>query len=498
MKITNLFFILLIFVISACAPEYKKPDTRVQEVFLSQEAAKGTSIDSSVKLDWWHHFNDPLLNKLVSDAQKQNITIQVAVERIQAARSFQTAVNSLRIPNLNVGAGFQATQFSRNSPLLGPLLNFQNPINGTTGLINRENSSVFTGISASWELDLFGRIKQRAKAAGIRAEQAEIFRRGLVIIMTSDVINNYLQLRGAQNRLDIVKKNIQQQEQVMAFIQSNYNAGLISGLELARAQALLSLTESTEPLLETAEKVHAFRLATLLHRPSSEILELLAEHKELPALEGLIPVGLPSDLLQRRPDIAIAEREMAATNADVGAAIAEKYPRFFLKAGVGVNAKDITDLFEEASTFYGVGVGVRWNLFDGGLRAALQDISESNFRAAALLYSQAVHKAIGETEAMLVNYGNIQRFAKLVKKSDEQAEIAVNKVSSLYEAGLIDHLAVLTAQQQKNQVSDLEVISRLQTASAIVLLYKSLGGNWEENEPKFDNKSEWWSGLAIK
>lgn len=493
MKISKLFFILLIFAISACAPEYKKPDTRVQEVYLSQETAKGTSIDNALRLDWWHHFNDPILNKRVSDAQKQNIPIQVAVERIQAARDFQTAIASFRIPSLNVGAGFQATQFSRNSPLLGPLLNFQNPINGSTGLINRENSSVFTGISASWELDLFGRIKKKAEAAGIRAEQAEIFRRGLVIIMTSDVINNYLQLRGAQNRLDIVKKNIDQQNQVMAFIQSNYNAGLISGLELSRAQALLSLTESTQPLLETAEKVHAFRLATLLHRPSQEILELLAEHKELPMLEAVIPVGLPSDLLKRRPDIAIAEREMALTNAEVGAAIAARYPRFFLKAGVGVNAKDITDLFEEASTFYGVGVGVRWNIFDGGLRKALQNISESNFRAAALLYAQAVHKAIGETEAMLVNYGNIQRYAKLVKESDEQAEISLNKVSSLYEAGLINHLAVLTAQQQKNQVSDLEVISRLQTASAVVLLYKSLGGNWEEDAPKFEeNKTEWW------
>ncbi|GAB6909858.1 putative outer membrane protein [Desulfosarcina cetonica] len=471
---------MLLLVSCSVGPKYQRSALQVQPIYLSLEKAAGTASAAKATKDWWHCFEDAILNGLVSEAQKQNITIEIAAERIKTARSYQTAMAAFKVPTVNVGAGFTAYQLSEKEPLLGPAFTMANPISGGTGLLNREGSSFLVGATVAWEPDLFGRIEQRTSAAGIRAEQAEIFREGTVIVMTSEVIYNYFQLRGAQNRIDIMDSNIEKQQKTLELVKTNYESGLASELDLSRAQALLATMDSARPQLETAEKTHIFRLTILLSKDPREILGRLSEHRELPAMRGIIPVGLPSDLLKRRADIRIAEREMAATNAELAAAVADRYPQLILTGGLGTQAEHVGGLLTSGSDIYGLGIGVKWNVFDGGLREAMKNIAESNFRSAALRYEQTVQNALGEVEVLLVNYGNSQRFAKSIKTADKHSDTALAKAITLYEAGLIDQIDLLDAQRQKNSVSDLEVVSRLQTVNAVVSLYKALGGNWEE------------------
>jgi NodT family efflux transporter outer membrane factor (OMF) lipoprotein len=481
MKAVSAFGIIAVALLAGCAtaPKYDVPAVPINEVYLNH-TIQGTTPQTVQKSEWWKQFNDPLLNELVQAAQQQNITIEIASERIQAARAIHKAVASFRVPSINIGAGFSAFQLSENEPMIGPAFTMANPMTGGTGLLDRRSSSFLLGLNASWEADLFGRIKQRAKAAEIRTEQAEILREGVVILMTSEVICNYLQLRGAQNRLDLLSENIDLQRKLLARVQANVKNGLASELDLARATAQMTAVQAMKPQLETAKKAHIFRLATLLKEDISSMQKRLESHQNLPALHGIIPVGIPSDLLKRRPDIRIAERQMAVANAELGAAIADKYPQLILSGGPGLQAEHIGDLFSTGSDVYGVGIGVRWNLFDGGLRASMEKLAESEFKTAALSYEQCVRTAIEEVELMLVNYGNQQRLNDFVQQTDEKTQVALNKANVLYDAGLINASNVLEAQFQRNVVADADLLSRLQTVNSVVALYKALGGNWNE------------------
>ena len=216
MKHKYILLIALFAVIAGCSvgPKYRQNDIRVNPVYLSLEKGKENASAAKTMKDWWHCFKDPVLNELVRDAHEQNITLEIAAANIKAARSYQAAVASYKVPAANVGAGFAAYKFSENEPFLGPALTMPNLMTGGTGLLSRENSSFFAGATIAWELDLFGRIRQRVKSAGIRSEQAEILRDGIIILMTSEVINNYFQLRCAQSRIDLAERNIQNQRDI--------------------------------------------------------------------------------------------------------------------------------------------------------------------------------------------------------------------------------------------------------------------------------------------
>ncbi|MDY0360649.1 MAG: TolC family protein [Desulforegulaceae bacterium] len=476
-----LIFIVIIVFLQGCATGHKyiKPENELQKTFIGSSETKGILPQTKPLKNWWQSFNDPVLDRLVNEGQNRNISLKIAGERIKAARSYQAAVASSKVPSVSLGFGFSAFQLSENDPLLGPAFAMTNPVNGGN-LLERRGSGFLAGALISWEPDIFGRIGQRVKAAEIRAEETAIFREAVVVMMTSDIIYNYLELRGSQCRLDIADSNIEKQRKILEIVKTNYENGLASELDVAKAEALLAATESIKPKLELAEKAHIFRIAILLNKDNKELIDILSVHKKLPVMKENIPVGLPSDLLKRRPDIKIAEREMAASDADLAAAVANRYPRFVISGGPGLHAENMGDFFSGGSDIYGFGAGIKWDLFDGGLRKSMKKAASANFEASALLYELSVKKAVSEVEITLVNYTKTQDFALSVKTADKKSEKVLEKVAALYSAGLIGHLDLLAAQREKNNISDLEVVSRLQTVNAVLSLYKALGGNWED------------------
>lgn len=480
-KALKLTPLALVITLTGCAigPDYTEPKTTIAATYMYDHHEQLAESDY-----WWTQFKDESLNQMVSDLQQQNIPIKIASQRIKMASSYQSVVNSFKVPTVNIGAGYFNYQLSKNDSLLGPALN---PIGSTTPtgtpldsvtLLDNQHDGVFAGASIGWEMDLFGRIDRQANAASIRVEQAEIYRSGLNTLITADLIHNYLQYRGAQERITLIKANLADQEMTLKLVEKLVESGYGSELDLAQAQTMLAATQSVIPQLEIAQQVHKQRMAMLLDEPLSQVDARLASRDTLPSIEGIIPVGLPSDLLQRRPDIRIAEREMAAVNEEIAASIANQYPKFFLTGAPGVTASSFDDLFNGDSVGWAAAVGVSWNIFDGGRGEAMVELNEARFNSAALAYEHSVNTAIKEVDSLLFAYGRSQQNEQRMQQALDASTNAVCKAESLYKAGLINHLALLDAQRQQRIMEDRKIAARLQTAQVTVGLYKSLGGDW--------------------
>lgn len=471
--------------LSACAvgPDYQAPSMTLAETYLNAEHSEQATQDL-----WWQSLGDETLNQLVAQLQQQNIHLKTAAERIQMANAYQTIVESFKVPTVNVGAGYYNYQFSKNDSALGPILNplgqsvpgLDNiaPGLGSMTLMDNQHDGFALGANLSWELDLFGRIDKQSEAAKIRVEQAEIYREGLNLALTADLIHNYLQYRGAHQRKQLALENIEDQKKTLKLVTSVVNSGYGSALDQSQAEAMLAATQAIIPQLEIAEQVHKHRMAILLGVPLTQIDTQLATHQDVPELQGLIPVGLPSELLTRRPDIRIAERDMAAINEELGAAMANRYPKFFITGTPGVSAGSFDDLFKSDSFGWAGSAGVSWNVFDGGRGKANVEIQESRLNNAALRYEHTVNSAIAEVDSTLFAYGRSQQNRDQIDIAMQATDRALDKAKSLYRAGLIDYIALLDAQRQHRVMQDRQVAAKLQAAQATVAVYKSLGGDW--------------------
>ena len=486
----NLAPVALSLLLAGCAvgPDYQAPQTTMAETYLYSEDSQQVTLSH-----WWLQLNDPVLNQLVTQLQSDNTTLKVAAERIKMANSYKSVVESFKVPTVNIGAGYYNYQLSENDSLLGPVFGASDAVESVAGmsLLEAQHDGGFLGASIAWEADLFGRIDRQAEAAAIRVEQAEILQSGLNTLLTADLIHNYLQYRGAQERKAIALENIEDQKQTLDLVEKVVRSGYGSELDLAQAKAMLAATHSITPQLEIAEQVHKQRMAVLLGTSLTELEIQLQDDFTLPRLKDVIPTGLPSELLTRRPDIQIAEREMAAINEELGASIANRYPKFFLTGTPGVTAGSFEDLFSSDSFGWAASAGVSWNVFDGGRGEALVEMNEARFKSAALNYQHAVDSAFVEVDSTLFAYGRSQQNQQSIDEATLAVDKAVSKAKSLYKAGLVDYLAVLDAQRQQKMMQDRQVAAKLQTANTAIAVYKSLGGDWKvaTDKPKVESQS---------
>ncbi|QFT13016.1 efflux transporter outer membrane subunit [Vibrio sp. THAF190c] len=462
-------------------PDYQVPTVTLEETYMN--AQNTDSFEETA--GWWYRFDDPVLNQLVEEAQQQNISLRVASERIQMAKNYHKIVESYKLPTVNIGAGYYHYQISENTPLVGDLVspisvpaNLQPALGSSVSVADNQQSGLLLGASVGWELDLFGRIEHQTQAAQIRTEQSVIYRKGLYTLITAEVIHNYLQLRGAQERIQVLGESISDQREILSLTLKVMDSGFGSELDVAQARANLAAVESMLPQLKVSEQVHKHRLSILLEKSLRDIDAQLAAPGKIKEIEGVIPTGLPSGLLSRRFDIAFAEREMAAINQEVGAAVANQYPKFFLTGAPGLSAGDFSDLFNSDSLGWVGSAGISWNVFDAGRGDAMVAFNEARFKSAVLEYQNRVDTAFKEVDSMLFTYGRSKENQAKVNVATNETAKAVDKAKSLYKAGLVDSFSVLDAQRQLNMMRDQQVIAKLQTTEVTVKLYKALGGDW--------------------
>lgn len=479
MKHKTLSVLVASLMLGACSmtPELSEPQLGLHSEYLYSPETEGP--EQVMSAQWWTAFNDPLLNELVLEAQHQNISLQVAAERVKSAQAYHRAVSSLKVPTISLGGGYSAVRLSENEALAGPIVGASV---GGQSLVDNQTGNFFLGANVVWEADLFGRIDSMSQAAAVRTEQVSLVQDGLQIAISGELISNYFEMRGAQQRQVIVAKSIDDQKRAISLIESLVESGIASQLDLARANAMLASSEALLPQLSSAENVHKQRIAIILGDNSRTLQQRLSVVDELPDFSGVIPVGLPSELLQRRPDIKASELELVAQNHELGAAIAARYPSFYLSGSPGLVAKDFDKLFESDSGAWLATAGVKWDLFDGGRSQARIDIQEAQLQTAVLNYQDSVNTAVAEVEMLLKAYGDSYIYHEKTSDAQRHGEFALERANTLYQSGLIDQLELIDAQRQLLVLDEQELSARMQTAQLVVNLHKALGGDWNALE----------------
>lgn len=453
-------------------PDYERPEAEVPPEWI--EAGHDLELAAAADLaDWWRRFDDPMLARLVEAALAGNHDVRAAAERVQGARAARRAAAAGFRPEAGAAAKAEDQRISRNEDGLGPV-----PSAPPAGFA-RERDYYEAGFDAAWELDLFGRTRRAVQAADARLDAAVEARRAARASVAAEVARQYFELRGARKRLALARENLALQRRTCELVQRKVDVGLSAELDRLRADAQAESTAARIPGLEARVRAAAHALGVLTGEAPGHWLAQLEAPAPLPSLPGIVPAGLRSELLRRRPDIRRAERELAAATADIGVATAELYPSFRLTAQGAFSASAAGALLDDGSFGRVLGAAVRWPVFRGGrLRAAVAG-AEAEARTAALAYERAVLEALSEVETGLVRYARQratrQRLERAVASTREAAGIA----RRLYRTGLGDFLDVLDAERRLTEREDELVQARTAATVRLVALYKALGGGWE-------------------
>lgn len=471
-QIRNAFALSSTLFLGACATvgvDYQAPSTHsdISAEFQEMRESAGLTPESpSVLAEWWTSLNDPTLNQLIDSAVANNLDIRSAAARLRQARAERGIASADRGPSLSANGSAQRVGSSENSSAAGAISNVYS-----------------TGFDAGWELDIFGGTRRAVEAADASLEASAASQRDVLISVLAEVSLNYVELRSAETRLDIAEKNLVSQQSAYELIDSQQRAGLVEELDLERARSNVESTRAQLPSLATNVEQAKNRLATLLGQPAGSIDSMLAGSQPVPAPPITVAIGVPADMLRRRPDIRNAERQLAAATALVGVATAELYPKLSLNGSIGLESLDSANLLEQASRTFGIGSVFQWRLFEGGKIRRQIEVQDALQEQAAIAWEAAVLNATEEVENALSAYANEQLRHHSLEKSAQAASRAAELARSRYDAGLSTFLDVLDADRSRLAAEDALAVSNAQITSNLIRLYKALGGGWQSLLP---------------
>ena len=463
-------FVISTLLLAGCAvgPNYKRPQVAVPRQW-TVAAARGTAATPIEKDDWWSSFQDPELNSLVERSAKQNLDLKLALERVQEARAARGVARSGYFPSID-GAASATRNRQRIIVPAGP--------QKSAVIVPVEYNNFQGGFAASWELDVFGGIRRSVQAATADMTAAEENRRDVLIILLGDVGRVYAQLRGFQQRLEIANKNIKTQQETLDLTSARAKAGLANELDVSRAAAQLESTKAVVPTLLSGIDVSIHRLSVLLGEEPGALRSELENASPIPAAAPDVEVGLPSDLLKRRPDIRRSEAQLVAATARIGEAKADLFPHFVLTGAAGRQASQLHDITLGAGNFFSAGPGISLPLFTGERIRSNIAVQDARQREALISYRSSVLNALEEVQNALVNYAQEQERRDRLNEAAQQSQLAVDLAAEQYKAGLTDFLAVLDAQRELYADEDQAVQSQTSVATNVIGLYRALGGGW--------------------
>lgn len=451
--------------VGACAvgPDYEAPSVSVADQFTNISASDYSQAD--VRADFWTIFGDPTLNALVEAALETNKDLDVARANLRASRAARRLTGFDSYPTVTARAAHtNQLQSEQQRPGLAR--------------DQREGSALEAGFDASWELDLFGRVRRGREAAEAEEQAAQAQLQDAQVTVTAEVARNYFVLRGLQEQLDVATRNALNQERTLALTVARLNAGRGTELDRSRADAQWKTTLASIPPLESSIASTVYRQSILTGEEPSALEALLAAPRALQNLPLLNAVSSPDALLRRRPDVRVAERELAASTARIGIAVGDLFPKVTFISSVGYSSTSFSALGDPMSETFSYGPRISWAAFDLGRVRARIDIAEARAEAALARYELAVLTALGETETALIAYGNAQSRRSTLQQAAASSSTAADLARRRFEGGLADFLNVLDAERDALIVQDSLAQSRTQTATALIALYKALGGGW--------------------
>jgi multidrug efflux system outer membrane protein len=463
-----------IVVVGGCAvgPNYQRPAVSTPTQW-NEPLSGGETNASASPAVWWRNFHDAELDSLIDRAAQSNLDLQIAQARVREARAQYGVVNADFLPTLDASGAFERQRQSHNQPLFSA---FQIPSSAF------QNNVYQAGFDASWEIDVFGGKRRTVEAAKAEVAAAEFGRRDTAVTLLGEVARNYVDVRGYQRRLAIANENIAAQAKALAITEKRFTNGLTSNLDVQQARTLLATTTAEIPTLETALRISIHRLGVLLGQPPGTLLAELSKTAPIPAAPPSVPVGLPSELLLRRPDIQRAEQQLAAATANIGVAKSDLFPKFFLTGAAGFESVSASDWFTSGSKFWSFGPTVQWRIFDAGRVRASIKIQTARQEQALAAYEQTVLTAFEDVENGLVAYANEQIRRRSLEDAVTSSQSSLELANKLYANGLTDFLHVLDAERSLYQAQDALVQSDRAVSLNLIALYKSLGGGWQTEE----------------
>lgn len=453
-------------ILSGCmvGPNYDRPNILVP-------ASWSTSVDKGHERPaelayWWTKLNDPLLNSYVQRAQEGNLTVAAATARVREARAMLGQENGKLFPSLGSSSSVNRTKIAEAS--------------STTGADN-PSTQYRSGFDASWEIDLFGGKRRSVEAAryGLDASEEELRNTRLVLI--GDVASNYARARASQARMSLAQRTARSQRESAALTRLKFEGGSATTADVARAEAIAVSTEADIPTFEINRAIAVNRLGVLLGLPPAALSAELSKAKPIPRPGFPLPVGIPADVLLARPDVRLAERQLAQSTARIGVAEAARYPSVSLTGNIASQALNLGDLAEKSTIGWAIGPSISIPLFRGGqLKAAVEvtraarDQSAANYQFAVLTAMEDVENAIVSMNQQRARSGKLSTAVSAYRRADQASR-------TQYESGALNYLDFLDGQRQLYTSEGALIDSQLSVTLAFITLNKTLGGGWSGN-----------------
>lgn len=444
-------------------PQVNVPDAWNERVVSSQPGALAVDY-------WWKSFEDETLNKLIDVAIEENKSLAIAYERVLQARSARAISNSGLYPSIDGTGGLSRERTSEN---IG--------ISKAAGGGDTE-TYYSVGADVAWELDVLGGVRRSIESADAGLEATEEEYRDFMVLLISEVARSYLDVRTVEERINLARQNVENQQGSLALANDRFDAGLAPRQDITQAQTNLADTQAFLPQLRQQRTTTVNQLSILLGGYSPETEKLLGNHQPIPLPPKGSEIDMPAEVLRARPDIRAAERALAAQTARIGVAEADLYPRFALNGNFALVSTETGDVFDSGSRGYTFGPAFRWSLFNMGRVRSQIDIEESKTREALLAYENAVLEAVEEVETSMSGIANERDRLVSLKVGSESAKETVFLVKDNYSKGLVDFQNVLDAERTATRVEDSYAVSQGLIAKAYVVLYSALGGGFPEDQ----------------
>ncbi|MBA3007562.1 MAG: efflux transporter outer membrane subunit [Proteobacteria bacterium] len=474
---TCLALCLCLPLLSSCmlGPDFQRPEAKVSSQWLGQapRAPQTMAAAEQELAQWWKIFNDPTLTSLIERAMQANLDLRMAGSRIRQARAAMGIAGANLGPTVETSTSYRRSQTARSG-------NSGESI--TTDLY-------MMGFDAGWEMDLFGGVRRGVEAAGADLDTAVEGRRDLLVSLSAEVASNYLTLRSLQQRLAIARQNLMAQEHSTGLTRQRFGAGFVGKLDVVQAEALVATTAGQIPLFEAQIRQTTYGLSLLLGGEPSTLLAELTPEAALPTALATVPLGVPSGLLLRRPDIRMAEAKIHAATARIGMAKADLFPKFTISGALGLQNSTFSSTFKRGSSFWSLGPTLNWPLFDMGRNRSNLELNKAVQEEELLAYEQTVLAALLEVENALIASTKEEEHRQTLILAVAANRTAVDLATSLYTAGENNFLAVLIAQRSLYAAEDNLAQSSLNVSTNLVALFKAMGGGWQpEVAPRISEK----------
>ena len=451
--------VIVLSALMGCAvgPDYVPPEKSPNMDHWQETMEAGIVASEADVRQWWRYLEDKQLDELVARALADNLDLDQARSRVREARAQRGIASAERFPTL-VASGSAAAQKRGEAP-------------------SGELYSV--GFDAAWELDFFGRVQRSVEASTADMEAQIENMRSVQVTLLSEVALNYVEVRSFQSRLSFAQANVELQQETLDIVQVRFDAELADRLDVRQAQSNLAATRAQIPPLKTGVQHVMNRLSVLIGKNPGEVNAMMVQPEPVPVAPAEIAIGIPADLMRRRPDIRQAERDLAAQTARVRVSVADLYPRFQLTGSLSFSATDASNVFTALSRALSVGPSFSWNIFNAGSVRNNIEVQNERQQQALLTYEKSVLIALEDVENGIVAYARELDRREELKKAVAASLEAVDMARELYRGGLRDFNYVLDTQRTLFAQQDSLAASDAEVTFNLIRLYKAIGGGWE-------------------